>query len=188
MPTDCSASLRESPKEYFFFYESDAPIRIEGDLLRFLRGLFFALFEYGGGAKDVSGFSYQASNSWQMTDRWTMMMLASSYFQPSEQEYGGVVRVHNASWGVGHSMIRGKLNATFDLNSRHESREYTEYYASEYDQDIFTGRIGLNYTINRFIVAFTNLEYQKDWIGGNQYKSSYDYDRWRLTVGLRLTY
>ena len=148
----------------------------------------WSFFEFGGGAKDVSGFSYQASSSWQMTDRWTMMMLASSYFQPSEQEYGGVVNVHNASWGVGHSMIRGKLNTTFDLNYRHESREYTEYYASEYDQDIFTGRIGLNYTINRFIVAFTNLEYQKDWIGGNQYKSSYDYDRWRLTVGLRLTY
>lgn len=146
-------------------------------------------FEYAGGAKTLNGFTYQGASSWQMTDRWTMMLLASSYYQPSEQEYGSAVRVDSFGWGLGHAMVRGKLNATFDLNYRHEKREYSEYRASEYDQDIFTGRIGLNYTINRFVSAFTSLEYQIDWVGGNSYgKSSYDYDRWRFTVGMRLTY
>ena len=146
-------------------------------------------FEYAGGAKTLNGFTYQGASSWQMTDRWTMMLLASSYYQPSEQEYGSAVRVDSVAWGVGHAMVRGKLNATFDVNFRHENREYSEYLASEYDQDILTTRLGINYTINRFISAFTSLEYQIDWVGGNSYgKPSYDYDRWRLTVGMRLTY
>ena len=146
-------------------------------------------FNYAGGAKKVNGFSYQASSSWQLADRWTMMLLASSYFQPSEQEYGGVLRVDTLSWGIGHAMIRGKLNSTLDINYRHENREYTHYAASEYDQDVLTGRLGLNYTINRFLIAFTSLEYQSNWVGGNSYgKKSYDYDRWRFTVGMRLTY
>ena len=146
-------------------------------------------FEYAGGAKTLNGFTYQGASSWQMTDRWTMMLLASSYYQPSEQEYGSAVRVDSVAWGVGHAMVRGKLNATFDVNFRHENREYSEYRSSEYDQDILTTRLGMNYTINRFISAFTSLEYQIDWVGGNSYgKNSYDYDRWRLTVGMRLTY
>ena len=146
-------------------------------------------FEYAGSAKELNGFTYQATANWQMTDRWTMMLLASSYYQPSEQEYGSAVRVDAVSWGVGHTMVRGKLNATFDLNYRHETREYSEYLASEYDQDILTGRLGLSYTINRFLVAFTSLEYQYDWIGGNSYgRQAYEYDRWRWTVGMRLTY
>ena len=146
-------------------------------------------FEYAGGAKELDGFTYQASSSWQMNNRWTMMLLASSYYQPSEQEYGSAVRVDSIGWGLGHAMVRGKLNATLDLNFRHETREYTEFYASEYDQDILTGRIGFNYTINRFLSAFTSLEYQVDWVGGNSYgRASYDYDRWRWTVGMRLTY
>lgn len=153
----------------------------------------WSYFDYAGGAKDIDGFTYQAASSWQMTDRWTMMLLATSYFQPSEQEYGSIVRVDSISWGLGHAMVRGKLNGTFDLNYRHENREYAEYYASEYDQDILTARFGLNYTLNRFIILFTSLEYQIDWIGGstspNGYsRSGYDYDRWRFTVGVRLTY
>lgn len=145
-------------------------------------------------AKKINGLAYQATSSWQMTDRWTMMFLATSYYQPSEQEYGGVVRVDSASLGFGHAMVRGKLNATFDLNYRHEKREYTYYYASAYDEDILTARAGLSYTVNRFIVLFSNLEYQVAWIGDsdvapNGYKrDGYDYDRWRFTVGMRLTY
>ena len=86
-------------------------------------------FEYAGGAKTLNGFTYQGASSWQMTDRWTMMLLASSYYQPSEQEYGSAVRVDSFGWGLGHAMVRGKLNATFDLNYRHEKREYSEYRA-----------------------------------------------------------
>lgn len=145
-------------------------------------------FDYAGGAKSCEGAAYQAASSWQMSDRWTMMLLASDYYQPSEQEYGGAVRVDSISWGIGHAMVRGKLNATWDVNYRHESREYTHYLASSYDQDIFTTRIGLNYVINRFVSAFTSLEYQINWIGNNDYKPSYDYDRWRWTTGIRLTY
>lgn len=145
-------------------------------------------FDYAGGAKKSNGFAYTVSSSWQMTDRWTMMLLVTDYYKPSEQSYGSVTRVDAISWGLGHAMVRGKLNATLDINYRHEKREYTHYYASDYDEDILTGRVGLNYTINRFVSAFTNLEYQMDWIGSNSYRPSYDYDRWRWTVGMRLTY
>jgi hypothetical protein len=82
-------------------------------------------------------------------------------------------------------MVRGKLNATFDLNYRHEQHEYTEYASSDYDSDIITARLGLNYTLNRFLSAFTTAEYQ-NYLSHD--RSDYDYDRWRLSLGLRLTY
>lgn len=145
-------------------------------------------FEYAGGVKKSNGFAYTVSSSWQMSDRWTMMLLVTDYYKPSEQSYGSSTRIDSISWGLGHAMVRGKLNATLDINYRHQKQEYTHYYASDYDEDILTGRIGFNYTINRFVSAFTNLEYQMDWIGGNSYRPSYDYDRWRWTVGMRLTY
>ncbi|MBQ7235387.1 MAG: outer membrane beta-barrel protein [Kiritimatiellae bacterium] len=142
-------------------------------------------FEYGDGAHDADGFTYSITGNWKMSDTWHMMLLASSYYQPSEREYGSETRTDLVSWGLAHTMIRGKLNATFDLNYRHEQHEYTEYRSSDYDCDILTGRIGLNYTLNRFLTAFTTAEYQTYM---SHDRSNYDYDRWRLSLGLRLTY
>jgi len=142
-------------------------------------------FEYANSTKNSDGFAYQVSMNWKMSDTWTMMLLGGSNYQPSEREYGSSTRNDIVSWGVAHTMVRAKLNATFDLNYRHEQHEYTEYSSSNYDSDIITARIGLNYVLNRFLTAFTSAEYQNY---ASHDRSDYDYDRWRLSVGMRLTY
>ena len=147
-------------------------------------------FEYANGdADDVDGWTYQVSGRWKITDTWNMMLLAASYYQPSEREACSAIRVDSISWGVAHSMVRGKLNATLDLNYRRETHEYTADRAYDYDDDIITARIGLNYTLNRFLQVYGRIEYQTDMCdGGNVRGHNYDYDRFRGTVGVRLTY
>lgn len=148
----------------------------------------WSAFEYGGNTHDADGFTYSVSANWMMTDRWNMMFLATSYFQPGETAYGSLNRTDSVSWGVGHSMVRNKLNATFDIAYRHQEREYCASSYSDYDEDIFSTRFGLNYTLNRFISLFGNVEYQFCDTEGRGDSSYYDYDRWRLTLGMRLTY
>ena len=147
-------------------------------------------FEYAeGDADDIDGWTYQVSGKWKITDTWNMMLLAASYYQPSEREMCSAIRVDSISWGVAHSMIRGKLNATFDLNYRRETHEYSYTRGYDYDDDIITARLGLNYTLNRFLQIYGRLEYQTDMCdGGNVRGHNYDYDRYRGTVGMRLTY
>ena len=147
-------------------------------------------FEYAeGDADDIDGWTYQVSGKWKITDTWNMMLLAASYYQPSEREMCSAIRVDSISWGVAHSMIRGKLNATFDLNYRRETHEYSYTRGYDYDDDIITARLGLNYTLNRFLQIYGRLEYQTDMCdGGNVRGHNYDYDRFRGTVGMRLTY
>jgi hypothetical protein len=146
-------------------------------------------FEYAKDAKKINGWTYQASAKWKISDTWNMMALATSYYQPSEREICSAIRVDSISWGVAHSMVRGKLNSTFDLNYRRETHEYSYSRGYDYDDDIITVRLGLNYTINRFLQLYGSLEYQTDMCdGGNVRGHNYDYDRFRGTVGMRLTY
>lgn len=146
-------------------------------------------FEYGDGADDVNGWTYELSGSWKMTDNWNMMALASSYYQPSERYYGAV-RVDSVSWGLGHSLIRGKLTTTLDLNYRREDHVYTANDDYGYEDNYLTGRLALNYTVNRFLQAFGRVEYQTVMTDGGNVRGNnyYDYDRFRGTIGLRLTY
>jgi len=139
----------------------------------------------------LGGFTYSASGHWRMSDTWNMMLLAASYYHPSETEYGSATRTDTISWGLGHSMIRNKLSATLDLTYRRDDRQYTDYVTSQAVDDILTARLGLNYTLNRYLSIFGNAEYQKSLTDGDpngRYARNCDYDRWRLTVGLRLTY
>jgi hypothetical protein len=147
-------------------------------------------FEYADGdADEVDGWTYQVSGKWKITDTWNMMLLAASYYQPSEREVCSAIRVDSISWGVAHSMVRGKLNATLDLNYRRETHEYSYTRGYDYDDDIITARLGLNYTLNRFLQLYGRIEYQTDMCdGGNVRGHNYDYDRFRGTVGMRLTY
>ena len=147
-------------------------------------------FEYADGdAKDINGWTYQVSGKWKISDRWNMMLLAASYFQPDERETCAAIRVDSISWGLAHSMVRGKLNATLDLNYRREKHDYTVSRDYSYDDDIITARLGLNYTLNRFLQLFGRIEYQTLMCdGGNVRGHNYDYDRFRGTVGMRLTY
>ncbi len=147
-------------------------------------------FEYGKGTKDIGGMTYQVSGDWQVDDLNTMhvMVLGSSYYQPSEYEYGSVMKVYNISLGVGKGFIRNKLKGVLDLAYRKETHEYTEYASDDYDSDIWTGRVGLSYRVNRIVSVFGRVEYQTRMSSGGGRGHSQNYDRWRGTVGLKLTY
>ncbi len=150
-------------------------------------------FRYGGrSGKSDSGFTYSASGSWKISETWHTMLLASSYYQPSEREQGTSQRVDAISWGIGHSMIRGKLGASLDFAYRRETTAHAGYDAADYDLDVFSVRFGLDYTLNRFLAVFANCEYRNQMKSGGgsatRSRDAYDYDRFRIGVGLRLTY
>ncbi|MBO7482852.1 MAG: outer membrane beta-barrel protein [Kiritimatiellae bacterium] len=146
-------------------------------------------FEYGNGTKDANGFTYQASAKWKVSDTLSFMALGSSYYQPSETQYASAIKVYTGSVGVGKSFIQGKVSGTFDLSYRKESHECSTGAAGDYDTDIWTTRLGLSYCLNRFVSLFGSIEYQtSESSGGNVSGHYYDYDRFRGTVGFRLTY
>ena len=93
------------------------------------------------------------------------------------------------SWGLGKSLVRGKLRATFDLTYRRETQEYIDYPDADYTLDTLSGRLGLDYTLNRFMALFAYAEYLRSWNDeSNRYYRYGDYDRWRVTGGVRFTY
>ena len=146
-------------------------------------------FEYGGGAKNIDGWTYEVSSSWKYSESLHFMLLGSSYYQPSEREYGTAKKVSTLSLGASKSLVRGKLTATADVAYRNEDIEYTEYEGRDYDEDIWTARVRLNYVLNRYFTFFCGMEYQtEETSGGGIRGHEYDYDRWRGTVGVRLTY
>lgn len=148
-------------------------------------------FEYAGGAADLDGWTYQGSADWQVDAANTLhiMALASSYYQPSEREFGSALLVHNASFGIAKSFVKNKLRASLDFAFRRETHEYTEYEADNYDEDIWTTRATLSYRINRLFTVFGRVEYQTEESEGRYVRGGiYDYDRWRATIGLRMTW
>lgn len=146
-------------------------------------------YSYDEGGKGSSGFSYSVSGNWTITETWKSSLLASSMYQPTEREFGSSQRVDMISWGIAHSMIRGKLNGTFDVAYRRETREYSASQSYDYDLDFLTFRLGLNYTLNRFAALYSSLEYRKSMSDKDEGRgAAYDYDRFRATVGVRFTY
>lgn len=142
-------------------------------------------FEYGN-ASNNDGFIYTGTLNWKISDTLQTMLVATSYYQPSEREIASASRVDSVSWGLHKSLVRGTLNATLDMTYRHENieRAYSSNSSRDYDVDVLSGRIGLNYTLNRFLTLFTYGEYLRSWDDSGLY----DYDRWRVTGGVRLTY
>jgi hypothetical protein len=127
--------------------------------------------------------------NWRIHRQLNFTMLGSSYYQPSEREFGKAIKVYTASMGLAKSFVRGKVTGTLDLAFRKEANEYTEYAQDNYDEDIWTARVGLNYNINRFVSLFGRVEFQTEDTQGRYIRNNrYDYDRWRATLGLRLTY
>ncbi len=147
-------------------------------------------FKYAN-ASELNGWTYELSGKWDISETWSMMVLGSSYFQPSEREVGSANKVYNISWGLAKSLIRNSLRATFDIAYRKEERVYScvDDRRGNYDEDITSARFGLVYTLNRYIDIYGRLEYQ--WYDGSyadKEDKSYDFDRFRATIGLRLTY
>ena len=147
----------------------------------------YSLFSYGDMSKDLGGFTYQFSGEWKMSDTWRTMILGSSYFQPSESQMGTAMKVYSVSWGITKSLLRSRLNASFDIAYRREEREYAYDNSSRYEQNILTGRLGLVYRVNRFLDIYGTLEYQTTECDVTT-TYTYDYDRFRATIGARLTY
>ena len=148
-------------------------------------------FEYGDNASAANGFVYTLTGNWKIGETWNTMILASSYYQPSERQYATQTRTDAISWGLAKVMVRGKLRATFDLRYRRENHEYTIDTGNNYDYvlDIVTGRLGANYTLNRFLSCFAYVEYQKSMNDhASERGGAYDYDRLRASVGVALSY
>lgn len=144
-------------------------------------------FEYGN-VDETDGFTYSINCRWKMQERWNMMLMASSYYAPSERDYGSSTRNDVVSIGFSHALIRNKLNATLDLSYRHEMHDQSAVERSDYSLDILTARAGLTYTLNRFASLYGNVEYQTEINDNTDNNDAYDYDRWRMTVGVRFTY
>lgn len=144
-------------------------------------------FEYGGGEATDDGFTYTGACNWKIGTTWNLMLLANSYYQPSECAYGTSTRVDSLSCGIAKSLVRGKLTATFDIAYRREDASYSAD-GRDWQSDIITGRLGLNYVLNRYLIAFGRLEYQRRWCEGDNVSDEWDYDRFRGTIGLSLTY
>lgn len=149
----------------------------------------YSRFDYGKGTSEKGGFVYECNFDWQVDNdnMLHVMALASSYFQPSERDYGASIKVYSFSAGVGKGFIRNKLRATCDLMFRHETHEYITYAVDDYDSDIWTGRIGLRYVVNRFLALYGRIEYQSHEADG-RIGNGYNYDRWRGTLGFSLSY
>ena len=114
-------------------------------------------------------------------------LLASSYYHPSEREAGSAVRCDSISWGIAKALVRNKLNATFDVAYRHDTHVYTYRNGSDWDINLLTARLSVNYIVNRLITVFARGEFQDEMnegVVGNRY----DYDRWRATLGVKFTY
>ncbi len=155
---------------------------------RFMTG--WSHFEYADGVKDLDGWTYKLAADWQINaeNTWHAMLVGSSYYQPSEVYYGSAMKVYTLSAGLANSIIPKKLRGTIDLAYRKETQEFTAYPDDDYDEDIITARVGLNYNINRMLSVFGRVEYQTAMYSGGSRSHEYDYDRWRGTVGLRFTY
>ena len=146
-------------------------------------------FNYSSSDSSSDGFVYTASGNWKIGETWNMMLLGSSYYQPSERQQASRSRVDAISWGLAKMMIRGKLRATFDIRYRRETNEHASESAYDYVLNIWTGRLGVDYSLCRFLSAYANAEYQRSMNDeADSRNGAYDYDRWRLTIGLKVSY
>lgn len=146
-------------------------------------------FEYGDSSSSSDGFVYTISGNWKIGETWNTMLLATSYYTPSERQSNSQSRNDAVSWGLAKTMIQNKLRATLDLQYRHETIEHAVSSGYDYGLDIVTGRIGFSYSLNRFLSLFVNGEYQRSFNDESDSRNgAYDYDRWRITGGFTVSY
>ncbi|MBR7180796.1 MAG: outer membrane beta-barrel protein [Kiritimatiellae bacterium] len=146
-------------------------------------------YEYGDVHK-ANSFDFQASGMWAMNSTTKFMILGSSYYQPSEREYGSLLKVYNVSGGVSKSLVKGAVSVSADVAYRYETHEYSSYESDDYNTDIITTRGQINYTYNNWLGFFGSIEYQTQMAHGGTYVRGhgYNYDRWRASVGVRFSY
>lgn len=147
-------------------------------------------YQFDEGGENSDGFTYTVSGNWNISETWKTMVLFTSYYQPTEMEYGSSQRVDSLSWGIAHSMVQGKLHGTFDVAFYRRGKEYSAVDSYDYDLDQFKLRLGLTYVLNRYLQFFGTAEYMNSWCeqSDSPVGSLYEYDRFLLTLGLKFTY
>ena len=146
-------------------------------------------YEYGGGARKSNRFTYNVSGTWRVNNTTAVSLMGSSYYQPSERDYGASLMTYNASLGISKLIIPNKLTLTLDTSYRYETHDYVQYAGDDYDTHIMTYRGRVVYRINKWVSAFVSAEYQAERAkGGDVSGHYYDYDRIRGIFGMSLTY
>ena len=140
---------------------------------------------YGGHSGSDSGWTYQLDGNWKVTSKFNVSVRGSSYYQPSERTAGSASKIYALSTGVSYLTMGDHLRLTSDVMFRHEENCYASSSRKAGDEDTVSFRVGGQYTINRWVSVFTTLSWEKEW---NERGSSYDYDRFRGTLGLQFHY
>ena len=144
--------------------------------------------EYGGYANTDVGWTYSLSGNWRITRQLQWSVLGSSYYQPSERTIGQAVKVYARSTGLSYLTLGDKMTLSGNIAWRHEENVYSDLYlgaGNDYDEDFMSVRIGADYTLNRWMSIFASLIWEEEWC---EKHSSYDYDRFRGTLGVRFHY
>ena len=140
-------------------------------------------FEYGRDYTD-HGWTYQLSANWKATDRLNIVLLGSSYYQPSESVACSATKVYSLSAGAKYRFT-DRFSGSADVAYRKDDRVYTNRDFSKYNrnEDYVLGRLRGDWYFNRYTSLYAALEYEWVDYAGSTYLS---YNRFRGTVGLQL--
>lgn len=143
--------------------------------------------EYGGHGATDTGWTYQLSANWRATRQLQFSLLGNSFYQPSERALGQAMKVYSMSAGVSYLTLGDKMTLTGNIAWRHEESVYADRYlaaASDYDEDFMSARLGADYILNRWVSIFANFTWEESFTDN----ASYEYDRFRGTIGVRFHY
>ena len=143
--------------------------------------------EYGGHSNADCGWTYQLDANWRITRQLQLSVLGKSYYQPSERTVGQAIKVYSLSGGLSYLTLGDKLTLTANVAWRYEDTCYNDRYlayGNDFDEDILSNRLGADYVINRWMSVFAALTWEEEWCD----RRSYDYDRFRGTIGMRFHY
>lgn len=144
-------------------------------------------YEYGD-VKTSNGFTYNGTLSWQMSETWNMSAGISGSFNPSERRYGSSERNDAFSWGISHSMVRGKMSVYLNAMYNRTQSETVEFSGSDTTRDVLTISLGASYSLSRYISLFLNGGYQRSWEEGGEIDDEYDFKRFQVSTGFSLRY
>ena len=143
--------------------------------------------EYGGHSGSDCSWTYSLSANWKISRQLQASLLGNSYYQPSERTRGQALKVYSLSGGLSYLTLGDKMTLTANVAWRYEDTCYNDRYLSygnNFDEDILSVRLGATYTINRWVSVFATFTWGEEWCD----RRSYDYDRFRGTIGMRFHY
>ena len=91
------------------------------------------------------------------------------------------------STGLSYLTLGDKVVLSGNIAWRHEQNVYNDLYlanGNNFDEDLLSVRLGVDYTMNRWMSLFANFTWEEEWCE----RHSYDYHRFRGTLGVRFHY